>query len=112
MDTYAEPDGQNVVVAAAPVPQGTTLQGWTYIIERSAPACLEKRSFRRGRLGGKPALIAPGSCTDGYDYIQAAALQGRRGYLLMVSTHTIDDETHADTALFNTALRSFRFASR
>jgi hypothetical protein len=89
-----------------------TLDEWDSAVLGSTGVCTPKETFAPGTLGGEPALVGPGSCTDGYDYLQAEALHGRRGYLLMVVSATIDSRVPADPALFRTALHSFRFTSK
>ena len=101
--------GRTLVAAAARVANGMGLAEWRAAMVRAAPAvCSESPSVKDTTLGGEPALAWTANCSDGYHVNKLAALQGTRGYMILLASPTANNDA-ADRRIFDSIRRSFRF---
>jgi hypothetical protein len=98
-----------LVTAAAPVAKGMQLAAWRAAMVRAAPsACTESSSATRTTLGGEAALTWTATCSDGYAVHKLAALHGKRGYMIFLTSTTASDKA-TNRRIFESIRKSFRF---
>jgi hypothetical protein len=110
IDTFTDlATSRSYLLAARPTK--SNLQQWTrFVASARASVCGKPRSLGSSTLGGAPASVATWTCTDGYKVFVITALHAHSGYFMLVASPISIPRT-ADTTAFNTARRSFRFAS-
>ena len=110
-DRFDDGKGRILHVGAAPVPKGTSLDQWRYLIVAATPSgCTDSRPMsRRTTLGGEPAVVWTGYCSvDGLNTIDLAALHGRMGYAFILLSPS--EDRHADDQrVFDEARGTFEF---
>jgi hypothetical protein len=101
--------GLTLVAAAARAAKGTQLAEWQAAMVRAAPAvCSDSSSVEKTTLGGEPALAWTATCSDG-DANKLAALHGKRGYMILLGSLTVNDDAEDRRRIFESIRRSFRF---
>jgi hypothetical protein len=100
---------RTLVVAAAPVANGTALATWRAAMVRAAPAdCADSPSAEQTTLGGGPALAWTAHCADGFRVHKLATIHRTRGYMMLLASPAAQSDAD-DRRVFESIRRSLRF---
>jgi hypothetical protein len=109
VDFYPATDGRALGVAARSLPQTSTLRKWAslYVGTALPNFCTKSPGYRATTLGGTPALAFTGVC-EVHDINVALTVRRGRGYVFVLASPR-SFSTAADSRVFESARRSFRF---